>query len=141
MKKRIISNITKANNANYEQNYQISPLKLMIIIVNRYQSNYFLDAFEEIGISCGFVTYGKGTATSDILKILGIGEDRKDIMFLPVPNSKIAKCKKIIEERFAVSEEAKGVSFCIPFDSMVSVLAYKFLTDTKRNKKRSKENE
>lgn len=45
MVKRINKNITKPkqNTLDYSKEYEVSPLKLLVIIVNKYQGDYYLD--------------------------------------------------------------------------------------------------
>jgi hypothetical protein len=120
----------------YEDSFVLRPLKQLVVIINRYQGDYFMDAFKEIGVSASFLSYGEGTATSDLRHILGIGEDKKDIVFSLVTDDNLEKCLNICRERFSVSKDAKGIAFTIKVDSIVSVLAYKFLTDTRQNRRK-----
>jgi len=134
------SNTSKVNkstiNKAYDEQYLIEPLKLLFVIVNKYQGNYFLDAFKELGVSCAFLSYGKGTATDDLKHILGIGEDKKDVVICLVKSDEIDNYLKICKERFKVSRAAKGIAFAVPVDSMISVFAYRFITNTRQNRRK-----
>ena len=121
---------------NYEDQYKLRELEFLIVIVSRYQGDYYINAFSELGVSATFVTYGQGTVRSDIQHIIGIADTRKDVVMCLVTKTKLKNCLAICEERFKVSKEAKGVAFAIPVDSMISVLSYKFLTDTKQNRRK-----
>jgi len=128
--------ITKPNIPNYEDQYKLRELEFLIVIVSRYQGDYYINAFSELGVSATFVTYGQGTVRSDIQHIIGIADTRKDVVMCLVTKAKLKNCLAICEERFKVSKEAKGVAFAIPVDSIISVLSYKFLTDTKQNRRK-----
>lgn len=121
---------------NYEDQYKLRELEFLIVIVSRYQGDYYINAFSELGVSATFVTYGQGTVRSDIQHIIGIADTRKDVVMCLVTKTKVKNCLAVCEERFKVSKEAKGVAFAIPVDSMISVLSYKFLTDTKQNRRK-----
>ncbi|MFA6755393.1 MAG: hypothetical protein WCR97_02640 [Bacilli bacterium] len=118
----------------YDKTYKVQPIKLMIIIVDRYQGDYYVEEFKKLGVSYLFITYGRGTVPSDLRHILSIDEDKKDIVFAFVKEDLMKDCLKVINERFNVSKVAKGISFSVPIDSMAGVLMYKFLTDTKSNR-------
>jgi len=120
----------------YDKTYQIKPLKLFIVIVNRYQGDYYMQAFKQVGVSASFITYAKGTATNDIYKLLGVSENHRDIVMSLVKDSDMTKVKKICQERFNLSKNASGIAFSIKLDSMIGVLLYKFFTDTKQNRRK-----
>jgi hypothetical protein len=128
--------LTEPNVLNYEDTYKLRELKFLMVIVGRYQGDYYIDAFNEAGVSATFVTYGQGTVRSDIQHIIGIADTKKDVVMCLVTKTKLKACLDICEERFKVSKEAKGVAFAIPVDSMISVLSYKFITDTKQNRRK-----
>ena len=143
-KRKSEKNIEKeAENKNlkkpYDQEFELK--KLRIIIVNRYQGDYFINEFAKREVGASFLVYGTGTATKEIYDILGIGETKKDIVLSLVKESDIPELKKLIETRFSVSKKAKGIAFFIDIDSIAGILIYKYLTNTKENLKRKLNNE
>lgn len=137
IKNKIITKKEQAitNSKAYDQEFVVKPLKCLFVIVNQYQGNYYIDRFEELGVSCTFLSYGKGTATDDLKHILGIGEDKKDIVMCLVKADEINKYLDVCKERFKVSNAAKGIAFAVPVDSMISVFAYKFVSNTRQNRR------
>ena len=125
----------KMNSKAYDQEFVVKPLKCLFVIVNQYQGNYYINQFKELGASCAFLSYGKGTATDDLKHILGIGEDKKDIVICLVRADEIDKYLDVCKERFKVSSVAKGIAFAVPVDSMISVFAYKFVSNTRQNRR------
>lgn len=123
------------NSKAYDQEFVVKPLKCLFVIVNQYQGNYYIDEFKELGASCAFLSYGKGTATDDLKHILGIGEDKKDVVLCLVKADEIDKYLDVCRERFKVSTAAKGIAFAVPIDSMISVFAYKFVSNTRQNRR------
>ncbi len=120
----------------YDEEHKIEKLKVFCIIVNRYQSDFYVKKFDEIGVGASFVILGTGTATKDIYDFLGIGETKKDIILSLVKESVIPELKKITEERFKVSKNAKGVAFSFEMDSIAGVLAYRFIAGAKEKVKK-----
>ena len=121
------------NEKRYEDSHPIEKLKLFVIIVNRKQSDYFVNEFKNKEIACSFVVYGRGTASKEIYEVLGIGETKKDILFVIVKESDVETLKEIIDYRFKGAKSAKGIAFSIPFNSIAGVLAYRFLTNRQSN--------
>lgn len=131
-----VRNSKKSEAKTYDKTYQIKPLKMMVVIVNKYQGEYFIDSFKNFGISATFLTYAKGTATKSIRKVLNVDAEEKDVIIALVKNSEVDKLLKLCKERFNTSSLAAGVAFTISVDSMIGVLLYKFFTDTKQNRRK-----
>ena len=138
VQKETDKNISKKS---YDQEFELKKLRVLCIIVNRYQGDYFINEFARREVGASFLVYGTGTATKEIYDILGIGETKKDIVLSLVKESDIPELKKLIEARFNVSKKAKGIAFFIGIDSIAGVLIYKYLTNTKENIKRKLDHE
>lgn len=139
MVKRISKNVPKPkqNTSNYSKDYEVSPLKLLIIIVNKYQGDYYLDLLiKKYNVAAAFLSNGHGTATRDIYDLLNISENKKDVVIALVRSDQVDILLNKILERFNVSKNAKGIAFTIKLDSIIGVLAYRFFTDTKQNIKK-----
>lgn len=121
----------------YDKDFEITKLKIMFIIVDRGQGDYFIKEFEKQGVAASFKLYGTGTATKDIYELLGIGETKKDIVLSVVKVNDIEKLKEIVQERFAINKKFKGVSFCAEINSVAGVLVYKYLANVRENKRRN----
>lgn len=126
----------KEGSANYDQDFDIKKLKLMVIIVNRGQGDYFVKAFSKKLVGATFNVYGTGTATKEIYDILGFGETKKDIVLAIVKLDDLEKIKTIVSERFSAKKIYKGISFCMEIDSVAGVLLYKYLTNTREDTRR-----
>lgn len=127
----------KVGSANYDKDYEVSKLKIMVIIVDRGQGDYFVHAFEKNKAPASFKVYGTGTATKEIYDILGIGETKKDIVLSLIKQSDIESFKDIVKKRFEANKKYKGISFCMEIDSVAGVLVYKYLTNTRENVRRN----
>lgn len=139
MVKRINKNIVKPKHStsNYTNEYKVSPLKLLIIIVNKYQGDYYLDLLiKKYNVAAAFLCNGHGTATRDIYDLLNISENKKDVVISLVKSDQVEILLSKILERFNVSKNAKGIAFTIRLDSIIGVLTYRFFTDTKQNIKK-----
>lgn len=120
----------------YQELYKTEKLYLSIIIVNRYQGEYYVEQFIKEGCSLSFIIYGKGTAPSELLYVLGTPQSKKDVVISVIKESLKDKVNSIIDERFNFSKSAKGIAFMIDFDSVMGVLSYRYLSDTRVNERR-----
>lgn len=120
----------------YQELYKTEKLYLSIIIVSRYQGEYYVERFIKEGCSLSFIIYGKGTAPSELLYVLGTPQSKKDVVISVVKESLKDKVNSIIDERFNFSKSAKGIAFMIDFDAVMGVLSYRYLSDTRVNERR-----
>ncbi|MDL2229054.1 hypothetical protein LJC14_02275, partial [Treponema sp. OttesenSCG-928-L16] len=76
---------------------QIPVLKLIIFIIDWNKANILTEIFEEEKVRFHFIAKGKGTASSEILDVLGIGRTDKAVVFC-------------LEQDIMVPQLLKGVS-------------------------------
>lgn len=136
------NNKNKVSKKKYEKEFEVEPLRLLVIIVNRYQGDFYLSKLKEHGVAAAFLCNGSGTATRDIYDMLGVGEIKKDVILSLVRKNKVQEIFQFVQDKFNVSKNAKGVAITIPIDAISGVLLYRFFTDTKENiiKKENNEN-
>ena len=91
-------------------------LKLNFIIMNRTIEVKFIKFIKKHGFEKYFLFYAKGSATSDILDYLGIGEVEKEILVYPSNETDSKKLLSIINQSeylkhcLAFSTPVKGIS-------------------------------
>jgi len=117
--------------SSYESTHVVSPLKLLFIIVNRNQGQFYIKALSELHVGATFEIYGYGTAPKEIYSLLETEDYKKDLVIGVVNTCDIEKIMHLINERFSVSKLAKGVAFTIPLDSMAGVVFYKYFTNNR----------
>ena len=62
-----------------------SRIKLMVTILDRGRGARAVELFAGAGIRQHYATPGRGTANSDILDYLGLGETEKDVLLTLLP--------------------------------------------------------
>ena len=126
--------MAKEKKKSFDQEEKVEALAAYFIIINREQSKYFIDKFNEIGISMNVILYGYSSPPEQIASLLAPDMLKKDILISFCKQSQLHNIDKIIEERFSISKLSKGIAFAIPIDSISGVVAYKFLVDYLRGK-------
>lgn len=114
----------------FEKTNEIKQLSLYVTIVNRGQADAITSLFQRMGSAAQFINVGNGTATKNVLDILGIEDNGKDIVFSLIKQELIPDAKKELEAFFAASKRNRGIGFSIKLTSMVGVKLYRFLTDS-----------
>jgi nitrogen regulatory protein PII len=115
----------------YEDSHVLESLEFLITIVNEGQDSAIVKILMDNDTSVAFSSHGKGTASSDLYEVFGLSNNNKHVIFSIIKESAWPTIKRGIQERFAISEFAKGLAVLIDLDSVCGVSAYKFLTNTR----------
>lgn len=96
------------------------PIKLIFCIVDRGKGELITKLCAEERITFNLLLHGRGTADSQMLNLLGLGETEKDIVMLSTANSKQPHIMRRLNEILHLSEPGKGIAFSVPFSSLAS---------------------
>ena len=111
----------------------IKKLKLVITVVDRAKSEFYLDVFSQFEVNFQMVTGGKGTAHSEIIEMLGLNVHKAVIMSV-VRDDMVNPIMKCLEEKFETIRNGKGIAFAVPLSGVIGVNMYQFLCDIKQGK-------
>lgn len=88
---------------------------LFISVLNRGKAEEFLNEMRIFDLTGGIVMLGEGTATNRLLQILGLAETQKEIIILPIFDSKFEDpIHDMMLHHFQVDKRRKGIAFSIP---------------------------
>lgn len=124
-----MANTKKITNS-YEKTNEIKPLCLYVTIVNRGQANAIVSMFQRVGSSAQFINVGTGTASRNVLDILGIEDNEKEVVYCFIKEELVPEAKKELEAFFAINKKNKGIGFSIKLTSIIGVKLYRFLTNS-----------
>lgn len=119
----------------------VKKLKLLVTIVNRSKTTFFIDTLEQFEINMQMVIYGKGTANSEMLNLLGLAETEKSVILSVVREDKVNDVLETLKEKFEKIKNGKGIAYTIPMKSIIGVYIYQFLSNNKTLKKEDKTND
>lgn len=128
---RKIINKTKEDKTKKNMNSSIKKLKMLITVVDRSKAIYYVDLLEQFEINMQTVIYGKGTAGSEMLSLLGLAEPEKAIIISFVREDKVSDVVETLSEKFEKIKNGKGIAFTIPMKSIIGVSIYQFLSNNK----------
>lgn len=106
-------------------------LKLLITVVNRQKTEFFIDLIGSFGVNFQTSTSGQGTAKSETLSLLGLEESDKGVIFSVIREDQADEIMRAIDERFQKLRGGKGIAFTIPLSSVIGVAIYRFLSDNR----------
>lgn len=106
----------------------IKKLKLLVTVVGRQKGEFYLDVISQFDVNCQMVMGGLGTATSDLVELLGL-EPHKAVILSVVREDMVDTIMNTLEDKFSTIRNGKGISFAIPLSSVIGVNLYRFLSD------------
>ena len=122
--------------ANTVNGSAIKKLKLLFTVVDRAKAEFYLDVLSQFEVNCQMVTAGKGTATSELVDLLGLNI-HKAVILSVVREDKVDPVMKCLEEKFATIKNGKGIAFAVPLSSVIGVNIYQFLSNNKQGREES----
>jgi len=111
----------------------IKKLKLLFTVVDRPKAEFYLDVLSQYDVNCQMVTAGKGTATSELVDMLGLNV-QKAVILSVVREDMTDTIMKCLEEKFHTIKNGKGIAFAVPLSSVIGVNNYQFLSNNRLKK-------
>ena len=116
----------------------VRKLKILITIVDKSKTLFYVDLLEQFEVNVHSVLYGKGSANSQMLSLLGLVESDKAVIISFIREDKIKDALETLNEKFATVRNGKGIAFTVPLDSIIGVLAYQLLSNDRTVKEGGK---
>ena len=108
----------------------IKKLKLLFTIVDRPKGEFYVDVISQFNVNCQMGLAGLGTATSELVELLGL-EPHKAVILSIVREDMVDAIMNTLEDKFATIRNGKGVAFAVPLSSVIGVNLYQFLSDNR----------
>lgn len=108
----------------------IKKLKLLFTVVDRPKAEFYLDVLSQFEVNSQMVTAGKGTATSELVDMLGLNP-QKAVILSVIREDLTDEIMKCMEEKFATIRGGKGICFAVPLSSVIGVNIYRFLSNNR----------
>lgn len=102
-------------------------IKLLISIVDRGKGQKFTEMYKNNNVKYNLIALGSGTAESEILDYLGLGETEKDIVISIVHEDDVKTIMNNLREKMHLSKPGNGIAFTIPITSIDSAITLDYL--------------
>ncbi len=114
-----------------EKNISSNRLMLLITVVNRKKAEFYTDLLQHLGANLQFVAMGEGTADEKMLKVLGLSDSDKAVIFSVIKESAEKSILTTIEDKFLSIKDGKGIAYTVPFTSVIGASVFNFLSDNR----------
>ncbi len=98
-----------------KQEYQ---LDLAVTVVDRGQDKKVLSICKALGITAWMNVFGRGTASSDVLQYLGLGEPERDVQFTLISRAAVPRLTELLKQKLSIEKPGHGIMFTIPVGSI-----------------------
>ena len=113
----------------FDQENEIKPVVVYVAIVNQGNANAVIEIFRRAGSNASFVKMGRGTATKQVREILGIEDNKKEIVVSLIGEDKLKDAVTEFAAFVSSSKRNQGIGFSIPLTSVAGVRMYHFLAN------------
>ena len=132
--KRNARKITVVNNANKpaptpKQVSNVRKLKMLVTVVDRSKAVFYVDLLEQFEVNVQMVLYGRGTANSQMLNLLGLAETEKSVIISYIREDMVKEAMDTLDEKFNKVKNGKGIAYTISLDSIIGVSMYQLLSN------------
>ena len=110
----------------------LKKLKLLVTIVNRKKTEFYLDYLTGFEVNLQTAVAGQGTASSDTMYLLGLADSDKSVIFSILREDRAEEAMQGLEEKFHNLRGGKGIAFTIPLTGVIGVAIYRFLSNNRR---------
>lgn len=105
----------------------MSELTFLTVIVDRGKGSCVQKIFNDKEIFFNLYALGRGTASDDIRKYLGLAEPQKDILFTVLPVEKMRIAMKFLMAKMDLDIPGNGIAFAIPVTSVGGACTLRYL--------------
>ena len=110
----------------------LKKLKLLITVVNRKKTEFYLDYLTGFEINFQTAVAAQGTASSDMMYLLGLAESDKSVIFSILREDRAEEAMQGLDEKFHNLRGGKGIAFTVPLTGVIGVAIYRFLSNNRR---------
>ena len=114
--------------ANTVNESAIKKLKLIVTVADRSKGEFYLDVLSQFEVNCQLVTGGVGTATSELVALLGLNI-QKAVILSVAREDRVDEIMNCLEDKFHTIKNGKGIAFAVPLSSIIGVNMYQFLSN------------
>jgi len=100
------------------EQYTSSAIHMIVTIVDRGKSDKVVNLCKEMNAPIHLVSLGRGTARTEMLDLLGLGETKKDTVISFVPEFRVCALLEHLAVRMQMRYPGKGISFAVPLNSL-----------------------
>lgn len=105
-------------------------LKLLVTVVNRPKAEFYMDFIQSFEVNFQTAMAAHGTASQETLRLLGLGESDKTVIFSVIREDMCERALSALEQKFKTIKNGKGIAYTVPMTGTIGVAIYRFLSNT-----------
>ena len=105
-------------------------LKLLVTVINREKAEFYMDFLQSFEVNFQTSMAARGTASKETLRLLGLGESDKTVIFSVIREDMADKALSALEQKFKTIKNGKGIAYTVPMTGTIGVAIYRFLSNT-----------
>ena len=113
----------------------VPAMKLLFFIVDWHRVQEITHVFEEEKVRFHFISKGRGTASSEVLDILGIGAGDKAVIFCLEQAVLVPVLFKEVRKKLGFYSPGAGIAFTVPFSAINDPVLLVFKQSIHKNEK------
>lgn len=106
-------------------------LSLLVTIVDKQKGVFYADSLSSFEVNFQMTVQGRGTATGQILDLLGLENNEKTVILSVVKEGRVPEILAFLQEKFKTVKNGKGIAYTVPFTSVIGTAAFAFLSNNK----------
>ncbi|MDR1787626.1 MAG: hypothetical protein LBR16_04165 [Treponema sp.] len=101
-------------------------LRLLFVILDWDKTKAVSRIFEDAKVRFHFISKGRGTASSDILDLLGIGKSDKGVLICLEQAVMVPYLVREVRRKFGSTSPGAGIAFTVPLSAINTTILYAF---------------
>lgn len=98
-------------------------VKLIVTIAERGKGNVLAKLYAEYGVACCYQCMGRGTASSELLDVLGVGSPEKDILLSIAARKRTERLLQRLDSDLQGGNYGTGIVFDMPLTGLNGLIA------------------
>ena len=123
-----MSTLTNSTSQDLIASHRYDKLDIIFSVVQRGLGEEVIHVTKSRGVYVSLICPGRGTATSSILEMFGLGATEKDIILSFVKTDETHEVITAISKKLEFDKPGGGIAFAVPVQSIAGIKVLQYLT-------------
>lgn len=123
-----MSTLTNSTSQDLIASHRYDKLDIIFSVVQRGLGEEVIHVTKSRGVYVNLICPGRGTATSSILEMFGLGDTEKDIILSFVKTDETHEVITAISKKLEFDKPGGGIAFAVPVQSIAGIKVLQYLT-------------
>ena len=123
-----MSTLTNSTSQDLIASHRYDKLDIIFSVVQRGFGEEVIHVTKSRGVYVNLICPGRGTATSSILEMFGLGATEKDIILSFVKTDETHEVITAISKKLEFDKPGGGIAFAVPVQSIAGIKVLQYLT-------------